>query len=464
MRIEGSDGELILGNKDRMKKKLFQIANAEARLWLFRRMLDQDLATRDIQAFIDRQAELRRDFIDRDLATLRSAMRAKYKDTSLNLRSLRDEICALKKDLLADLDCKKFRLRKLMKDLKSESMKLKNSMIMKYEKKIKHLRSIQKPDVAHTKENRRRSQTTTPYSLAKYKDLTIFKPSTQFPQKEKPLGPFICDPTLALSKEERLILSKQPKFSVREEVTELKMLAETERMLTKHRFGRNNTLNKEKKRERDITGDTLLGVPDQTPQSERDKKIEEIWRENRDRFIFNPFEKTINFNSARPTDYILNKHINMPKPLSPEEELECELRRRGYMKAFTEYEEEKKKEGHIASGMKGSNTLKNKKNAKTEGEALSNLTGSEKKGLKSILERIDSGELCIAQTDKSGRLAVLNNKQYLQTGAEHTSKDKELSWNNIKYLQNQINNNVWWLSEILGISLKRIKIVCKKIL
>ena len=48
MRIEGSDGELILGNKDRMKKKLFQIANAEARLWLFRRMLDQDLATRDI--------------------------------------------------------------------------------------------------------------------------------------------------------------------------------------------------------------------------------------------------------------------------------------------------------------------------------------------------------------------------------------------------------------------------------
>ena len=66
------------------------------------------------------------------------------------------------------------------------------------------------------------------------------------------------------------------------------------------------------------------------------------WEENVERFTFKPIEKTINFNMARPTDYILNKHINMPKPLSVEDELECELRRRGYMKAFKEYEDERK--------------------------------------------------------------------------------------------------------------------------
>ena len=96
-------------------------------------------------------------------------------------------------------------------------------------------------------------------------------------------------------------------------------------------------------------------------------------------------------------------------------------------------------------------------NIEFKNEALSNLRESEKKGLKSILERIEKSELCIAQTDKSGRMAVLNNQQFLQTRNEHTFKDQELSWKDIRYLQNQVNNYVWWLSEILGVSIKKDK-------
>ena len=71
-----------------------------------------------------------------------------------------------------------------------------------------------------------------------------------------------------------------------------------------------------------------------------------------------------------------------------------------------------------------------------------------------------NAEICITQTDKSGRLAILTRDQYLKAGYEHTSKDKELSWKNVKYLQNQINANVWWLSEILGYSRDKDKKKC----
>ena len=46
----------------------------------------------------------------------------------------------------------------------------------------------------------------------------------------------------------------------------------------------------------------------------------------------------------------------------------------------------------------------------------------------------------------------MSTEQYLQAGKEHTSKDTEISWKEVNYLQNQINNNVWWLCEILGYS------------
>ena len=45
----------------------------------------------------------------------------------------------------------------------------------------------------------------------------------------------------------------------------------------------------------------------------------------------------------------------------------------------------------------------------------------------------------------------------MDTGHALTSKDKELLRKEVEYLQNQVNNNVWWLSEILGYSCKKTK-------
>ena len=58
----------------------------------------------------------------------------------------------------------------------------------------------------------------------------------------------------------------------------------------------------------------------------------------------------------------------------------------------------------------------------------------------------------ITSTDKSSRFAVLSREQYLKSGTVHTSKDERVTWSHIKYIQNQVNSHVWWLSRILGYS------------
>ena len=252
-----------------------------------------------------------------------------------------------------------------MKSIKNETKKLKEDLLKKFKRKVEHLTNVQRKRQEHQKKT---IQTVTPLNLRKYSSLTIFEPSTSFPEREKSLGPYICDPNIALSQEEREILSKQPKFSVREEIKEIEVLAETERMLVKHRLNENSTKMKKKQKNK------LHGLLFQTQQQEikkgmekekeREKRISEVWKDNESRFIYNPLKGNIDFNSARPTDYTINKHMYLPKPLSIEEEFECEIRKKKYMSAFKEYREEMEAS---SDNMKAKNP-KNKKERKKERE------------------------------------------------------------------------------------------------
>ena len=59
----------------------------------------------------------------------------------------------------------------------------------------------------------------------------------------------------------------------------------------------------------------------------------------------------------------------------------------------------------------------------------------------------------ITPTDKSSRMAVMTYDQYINAGLQHTLQDEEIDWAKVRYLQNQTNNHVWWISRILGYSL-----------
>ena len=64
--------------------------------------------------------------------------------------------------------------------------------------------------------------------------------------------------------------------------------------------------------------------------------------------------------------------------------------------------------------------------------------------LKSLKERIKSYELMVVSTDKSSRFAVRSYQQYLDAGHSHTSKDKEITWDEVRYMKNQTNSHMWW--------------------
>ena len=38
----------------------------------------------------------------------------------------------------------------------------------------------------------------------------------------------------------------------------------------------------------------------------------------------------------------------------------------------------------------------------------------------------------------------------MDSGKVHTAKDQEIGWKQVKYIQSQINNHVWWITNIVG--------------
>ena len=72
--------------------------------------------------------------------------------------------------------------------------------------------------------------------------------------------------------------------------------------------------------------------------------------------------------------------------------------------------------------------------------------------METLSKRVREGEIFITSTDKSSRFALLNRKQYLDSGKVHASKDKQIKWCDVKYLQAQVNSHMWWLSRIVDYS------------
>ena len=158
-------------------------------------------------------------------------------------------------------------------------------------------------------------------------------------------------------------------------------------------------------------------------------KLNDLFEETKDRYIFDPLAKSVGFNKRRPTDYKLNKSVKLPKPLKSDAEFECELRRREYMASFKKYNkiqsDRYNKKNKRKKDSSCNNNIENTKRRKNHGKRVPiNLNPQEKAGLKSLCQRVKSGELIITSTDKSSRFAVLNKDQYLKSGFVHTDKDQ----------------------------------------
>ena len=413
------------GTEEERHKTHEKIIRDELRLWLLKSLLERDLATREIYYFVKKQGDKRETNKKPDIMTIRSAMSVKIKDLLRSLKRSRLKRSICKKRLLEDLDHKSYRLRKRWRAITNSLRPLGEKIKEKYEKKILHYTRVQKltTDTGLIRNNKRVTPTPVPKHLQKYETLSIFRLPEDLPVPLTPLGPFVCDPKITLTREEKLILSKDPKFSIAPEPSEQNFRTEEERMIAKHRY---NSTNYKRKKE-GVTAIRLDEPEKEMIQTDRLTKLHELYLENKNRFTYNPTERSISFQKRRATEYKLNKSVKLPKPLNSDQEFECEVRRREFLQSFYEYtniQEKRKRKGRKERGkavdnkkMKGTQreikrtqsvTGKNKNKKKDE---YINLSRYEIVGMESLKKRIKAGEIIITATDKSSRFAILNKDQ-----------------------------------------------------
>ena len=429
----------VQGQIDGLMSKLYKthmdVMENETRIWLLKSLLKQNLSTNDVYAFAVTQAGLRTTKKSLDKSTMVSAMRAKVSDIKATVSDQYRTKVVVERELLRALDGRSYALRKRLKrisgDVKKQRIKLRN----KFERKISHLKQKQR---ALTVEQRNNCKPTVPPNrLARYSSLTIFGTPETLPKKRKAMGPFICKKNIILTKNELKILSKDPKYNLLIEPTEIQVKTEVERSLCKHRFNESSK-NQEARLSEVLDAAGVLNGPSgvtienkqQREETERLDEIYNIFKKNEGRYVFNPITRKINFNSRRASDYKLNKNISLPKSLKGEAEFECEMRRREFMECFHNYR---------SLGRNGKGERK-----------ISNITKEEFEGLNSLKKRMENKEILITQTDKSGRFALLSHQQYLESGLKHTCKDQQIGWREVAYLQGQVNSHMWWCNKILG--------------
>ena len=433
------------GLQSKLEETYRNLNDAEQRTNLLETMKTEGLYTRDILSFITNQKKQRRTDKDIDRGTANSAMDKKIRDMRLTAEKHKRQIKNIKNKML--VVGTEYKLRKSIKLAKKKNTTHKEKKERKYKKKLEHYRLVQCENIFENGLKKKFHSTKVPRRLIDYAELCIFKTPKDLPEKEPSLGPYVCDPSIKLSEEEIMILNKDPKFSLMEDINDVDFRIELEKMLYKHRINENG-----KKRINKSQKDKIKTFHS---EKDNDKDLDKwaLWKDCKHRYIYDPFKKDINFNWRRVTDYKMNKRIMLPKALDPEAEFQCETRRRKFWSVFNKYKQKASNSHNRRIGTRNKN--EKEKNGKTSTgkkrkRMFLNLNAAEEKGLKSLIKRINANEIMVTSTDKSSRMAVLSTDQYLKSGFEHTTKDEKVSWNMIKYFQNQVNSHVWWLSKILG--------------
>ena len=503
--LEVKDGtghiEREVSTEAELKEAHRKIILNNIKIKLLKDLLGMGLCTRDVYSFACTQADLRTATNDPDWSTIKSAMKSKIRDLKQSLKEDHRRRREKERNLLTLLNGRSWKVRKKIRSIKNTLMKEKNSLQEKYKKKINHYKMTQERLVTGVVPNSSSNRsgvketvksdtkatvipTIAPKALEEYSTISIFGTPEQFVKPKSPLGPYIASKEIKLNKGEIQLLARDPKFSVIYPPTRMKVAIETERMNSKVRYDLGSKKRRKKaacmNRIKDCDNNPIDWFGKDTISDDKrveDMTLEQLFDKCKTKFVYDPVENSINFTKRKPTDYKLNKSVTLPKPLDSELELQCELRRRSYMKAFEEYHSDQnkldknkektrrpqnivldrksdvkfsqKEKKRADRSIKWRDGEKEKGNSKRQRDPL-NLKPLEIKAMKSLKDKIKEGEIIITQTDKSSRFAVLTKDQYLQSGHVHTKKDKKITWKEVNYLQSQVNSHVWWLAQIVG--------------
>ena len=234
------DGHRHFSREKKILIKTYRnISENKLRIWLFKSLMSENLATRDIYTFAKNQSELRTTIKVLDKRSMTNAMKMKLKDIKLAL----SENSYNKKHQEMNM-IKKYGLEALKecKTAKEEIITLECRKKIEYQTKINHYKHCQKEQnelKRYRPHMKKIKPTIVPKFLSEFVGLSIFGFSNDIPKPSPPIGPCICEKTIKLSKDELSVLNKDPKFSVCKPVSKISFLTEVERMSSKHRYRRN---------------------------------------------------------------------------------------------------------------------------------------------------------------------------------------------------------------------------------
>ena len=120
--------------------------------------------------------------------------------------------------------------------------------------------------------------------------------------------------------------------------------------------------------------------------------------QNNQNEVYDPFTQTIDFRKLKATLSKNNPRVKMPKPRPAIEEAQILTRRTMAQAIATDF---------IASQ-----------------KEYTNLTTSEKRGLRKLTKRVKAGEIVVIESDKSGKLCICSMEAYMAMGDAHAQKDR----------------------------------------
>ena len=198
----------------KLVQKWRELTKVECSISLFASLLKKNIATRDIFHFVQKQANLRKAFKNLDVPLTKAAMRCKMNDACSLAHRTKRVVNRLKSDLLQATGNKRYLQRKIVKQVRALVTKEKLEQLRKNDIKVSRYEKIQSKMAAEQSQQ----EFKIPASIDQYKDLKAFNVEQKL--EFSPELPMVYDSSISLSQDELSILSKGPKFAVRQQLME----------------------------------------------------------------------------------------------------------------------------------------------------------------------------------------------------------------------------------------------------
>jgi hypothetical protein len=194
--------------ENELKDLMVKVMEAELRSKLLKTLAKEGLATNEVAKFVFNQVKSRKVRKENDYSDMiKSRMNEKIEDSKTDANILRKERKEKRKELGKLVNPESTKYKNIMKKLESKKNRIKEQVKTKNSEKIKTYRKEQKD---HHLRNKVSSHQEYP---DQYAELRIFKNENIPPEPLKP--PVIASKDITLTEEEIMVLSKGPKFTLR---------------------------------------------------------------------------------------------------------------------------------------------------------------------------------------------------------------------------------------------------------